>query len=363
MQWLEDVLRRGWPSHRPAVEVLTGGAVSRTLSYAELLSAAAALAAELTEIVSHHQLRALVVAANSPEHIVADLATMIAGAATTAVPPHANEAEIRYIAAGSDVVLCDSDGRRALERLALDRPIRTVDAHESPGLARPELPGDADDARKVVVCPSTEREFALPSGAIDEVLRAVRLRAPTGVWRRYLVLTPLSSLTEQTFVYLTLQHQGTVRLASSNTVDLADAGATAAQLTAPVAEALEAVLKRRPELDGEDLCRVLFGAPTAPYLVCFDPLAPTGELTARGVPVHRGFAAAGTCPITLAAQGTPGHSVGEPLSHVWLKVAEDGELMVKSKSQLIIPWRSAGDGWLGLGVRGSVDPSGRIHIG
>jgi hypothetical protein len=187
----------------------------------------------------------------------------------------------------------------------------------------------------------------------------VRLRAPTGVWRRYLALTPLSSLTEQTFVYLTLQHQGTVRLSSSN--NLADA--TAAQLTTPVAEALAAVLQRHRELDGEDLCRVLFGGPTAPFLMCFDPLAPTDELTARGVPVHRGFAAAGTYPITLAAQGIPGDHVGEPLSHVWLKVADDGELLVKSKSQLIIPWRSAGDGWLGLGVRGNVDPSGRLHIG
>jgi long-chain acyl-CoA synthetase len=363
MQWLEDVLRRSWSSHRPAVEVLADGLVRRTLSYAELLSAAAALAADLTETVSHQQLRALVVAANSPEHIVADLATMIAGAATTAVPPDADEAEIRHIAADADIVLCDTDGRRVVDRLALARPVRTVDARQRPGVTVPELPGDADDARKVVVCLSVDREFALPCGAIDEVLRAVRLRAPTGVWRRYLAGTPLSTLTEQAFVYLTLQHQGTVRLTSSNTVNLADAEPTAALLTAPVAEALEAVLKRRPELDGEDLCRALFGGPTAPYLACFDPLAPTDELIARGVPVHRGFAAAGSYPLTLAAQGTPGHSVGEPLSHVWLKVADDGELMVKSKSQLIIPWRTAGDGWLGLGVRGNVDAAGLIHIG
>jgi long-chain acyl-CoA synthetase len=352
MQWLEDVLRRGWTSHRPAV-----AADGRTLSYAELLSAAATLAADLTETVSHHQLRALVVAGNSPEHIVADLATMIAGAATTAVPPDAGEAEIRYMAAGADVVLCDLAGRRVVDELALNCPVRTVDARENPGVERPELPGDADDARKVVVCPPAEREFALSSAAIDEVLRAVRLRAPTGVWRRYCALTPLSSLTEQAFVYLTLQHQGTVRLGPPNSMPLVDA--TAAQLTAPVAESL---LKQHPELDGEDLCRELFGGPTAPYLVCFDPLAPVDELTARGVPVHQGFAA-GTYPITLAAQGTSGHGVGEPLSHVWLKVADDGELLVKSKSQLIIPWRSAGDGWLGLGVRGNVDTAGRIHLG
>ncbi|MFC0548517.1 AMP-binding protein [Kutzneria chonburiensis] len=344
MQWLEDVLRRGWTCHRPAVH-----ADGRTLSYAELLSAAAALAAELTETVSHHQLQALIVAGNSAEHLVADLATMIAGAATTALPP--DSTEIRHTAAGADVVLCDADGRVVVDGLGLDRPIRTVDVREKPGVARPELPGDTDDARKVVVCPLAEREFALPSAAVDEMLRAVRLRAPTGVWRRYLALAPLSSLTEQTFVYLTLQHQGTVLLSNA----LHDV--SAAQLTAPVAESL---LRQHPELDGEDLCRALFG-PTTPYLVCFDPVAPIDELTARGVPVHRGFAI-GTYPITLAAQGTSGHS-GEPLSHVWLKVADDGELMVKSKSHLIMPWRSADDGWLGLGVRGSLDTAGRILVG
>jgi len=349
MQWLEDVLRRGWTSHRPAVV-----ADGRTLSYAELLSAAAALAADLAETVSHHQLRALIVAGNSPEHIVADLATMIAGAATTALSP--DSSEIRHAAAGVDVVLCDADGRQVVDLLALDRPIRTVAASENLGVERPELPGDADDARKVVVCSRGDREFALPSAAIDELLRAVRLRAPTGVWRRYLVLTPLSSLTEQTFVYLTLQHQGTVHLAAPDTAQLADV--SAAQVTVSVAESL---VKRHPELDGEDLCRELFGGPTAPYLVCFDPLAPIDELTARGVPVHRGFAFG--YPITLAAQGTSGHGVGEPLSHVWLKVADDGELLVKSKSQLIIPWRSAGDGWLGLDVRGTVDKAGRLHLG
>ena len=360
MQWLEDVLRHGWLSHRPAVEVLTAaGMVSRTLSYAELLAAAAALAADLATIVSHHQQRVLVVAANSPEHIVADLATMIAGAATTALSPHAAETEIRYIALSADIVLCDRDGRRAVDRLALDCPIRTVDARERPGVTAPEPAGDAD---KVVVCPDSDREFALPSGAIDEVLRAVRLRAPTGVWRRYLAVTPLSTLIEQIFVYLTLQHQGTVRLTSSNTPNLANAEPTATQLTAPAAEALAAVLKRRPELAGEDLCRVLFGAPAAPYLMCFDPLAPTDELTARGVPVHRGFAMDGVYPLTLATQGTSAHSVGEPLSHVWLKVAVDGELLVKSKSRLVIPWRSGEDGWLALGVRGELDPAGRVHL-
>lgn len=363
MQWLEDVLRRGWHSHRPAVEVLTAaGVVARTLSYADLLAAAAGLAADLTAIVSHHQLRVLIVAANSPEHIVADLATTIAGAVTTALSPGSDEAELRYTAAGVDVVLCDSDGMVTVNRLGLDRPIRTVDCAGRPAGDAPELAGDSDDARKLVVCPNAEQELALPCGTIDEVLRAVRLRAPTGVWRRYLCLTPLHTLTEQVFVYLTLQHRGTVRLGSSATVNLANAEATAAQLTAPVAEALEAVLKRRPELDGEDLCQVLFGAPTAPYLVCFDPLAPTAELAARGVPVHRGFAVDGVYPLTLAAQGTPGPGVGEPLSHIWLKVGENGELMVKSKSKLIIPWRPAEDGWLRLGIQGDVDPAGRIHI-
>ena len=49
--------------------------------------------------------------------------------------------------------------------------------------------------------------------------------------------------------------------------------------------------------------------------------------------------------LTLAAQGTPHENwIGEPLSHVWVRVGDDGELLAKSKSQLIIPWLPAEDG-------------------
>jgi o-succinylbenzoate---CoA ligase len=60
------------------------------------------------------------------------------------------------------------------------------------------------------------------------------------------------------------------------------------------------------------------------------------------------------------ATSRPGERSARPLPGVELRVAEDGELLVRGP--MVAPGSLAADGWLHTGDRGRIDSDGRLHV-
>jgi O-succinylbenzoic acid--CoA ligase len=105
------------------------------------------------------------------------------------------------------------------------------------------------------------------------------------------------------------------------------------------------------------LSRLLDGGPvTAPWLRALllgGGPAPKGLLDA-GLPVVPTYGMTETA--SSVALGSP----GRPLEGVELRIAEDGEIIVRGP--MVAPGALASDGWLHTGDRGRLDAHGRLHV-
>ncbi len=126
-----------------------------------------------------------------------------------------------------------------------------------------------------------------------------------------------------------------------------------------------AVVRRRlrQRFGGRLKALISGGAPLNPEVGLF--------FTALGLPVYQGYGQTEAAP--LISVNRPGrakmHTVGEPLPEVELKIAGDGEIVVRGPLLMLGYWRNPQataavlrDGWLYTGDIGSIDADGQLHI-
>jgi len=218
MRWLEDVIFDGWWSTQAAIQFSGGGQDAPSITYGDLMRRSASLATRLRDAVQiGGSPRVAVFTAGGPEHIVADLAGLMAGLVVVSVPIAERHIWPDDLLDDTGVVIADAPGRRALSRFerSTDRqglyevvPV----SFDAPmvALTPPALRGEQDDVCKVTFVDDRvpHRMVALTGFALDSIVGALRR---TTTPRRYSAAGDHQDrLVEQVWVYRTLAVQGTV---------------------------------------------------------------------------------------------------------------------------------------------------------
>lgn len=224
MRWLEDLLFDGWWSTQVAVQMVQGQQVARSMTYGELMRRAAGMAYKLQNAIEQGRLRRVAIfAASGPEHLIADLAGLLAGVAVVSVPISERHIWPDDLLDDISIVIADSAGRRALNRYerSCDRQglydVLPVDI-DAPGTALaptpPTLRGEQDDVCKVIFVDSRppHRMVALTVYALDSIVCSLRRAVAPRLYRAH---GHIDRLTEQVWVYRTLAVQGTVVYATA----------------------------------------------------------------------------------------------------------------------------------------------------
>ncbi|GIH05145.1 hypothetical protein Rhe02_32120 [Rhizocola hellebori] len=178
---------------------------------------AASLATRLQETVKMGgPPRVALFTAGGAEHLVADLAGLMAGMVVVSVPISERHIWPDDLLDDTGVIVADAPGRRALRRFerSTDRQglyeVVPVDFQvPSSALAPPAPCGEQDDVCKVTFVDDRQphRMVALTGFALDSIVGALRR---TSAPRRYLAGTHPDRLVQQVWVYRTLAVQGTV---------------------------------------------------------------------------------------------------------------------------------------------------------
>jgi long-subunit acyl-CoA synthetase (AMP-forming) len=401
MRLVEDALRRFGESERPLIEVLDeGGAPARTLSYRQVTRAARALADRLAD---RRPARVGVVCGNSPAYVVADLALIAVRAAEVPVPLAFSAEQAASLLDTVDVCLVDAEGRERLGEWGRDRVLgadcEVLDVSaEAPGTEpsaawwAPEAAGEPADWEIKVI--HTSGTTSRPKGvrirarALESLLASLRSVMPRQAFDRYLSVVPFSLLIEQvTGLYMVLLDGGALALlppgkplvgtdprAAADTVALMPAVRPTALVATPALVEEIGAAADRAEEQGRPTVRALFGTDRSPLICCGGAPVRTDllrRLERAGLPVHEGYGLSENS--SVVSWNTPRArrlgTVGRPLPHVRVRLAEDGELLVTSDSLFAGYTRDDPsslvldpDGWLHTGDLARIDDDGFISI-
>ncbi len=404
MRWLRQVLAHRH-SDKPLIEIpAADGAAVSVLTYRSVFDAAIALAAELTGGTDERSVGTLtvgVLADNSAEWLVADLACLLGHTVEVSVPLAFSKDQVRSLLRHVDVCLVDAAGAARLadwgpEVLPCGTLPRQIDIGVLAPAGRGVPAGEPYAGDWVCKVVHTSGTTSVPKGVriraagLDDLLRSLTEHIPAEAGRRYLSVVPLSLLVEQvSAVYLTMLNAGTVVLLppevpllgaapgalSAVLARVPQARPTAMQGPPALFEAFARTAAAHPDENPAQLCQRLFGHPEPAFLACGG--APISAqvidgLLDRGIPVYEGYGLSENS--SVVSLNTPDElcpgSVGRPLPHVRLRIADDGELLVRSTS-LFAGYDDDGepsscvtgpDGWLATGDLATIDDEGFLHI-
>ncbi len=348
--------------------------VTSSLSYAELKSAVDTLAASLgARCVG-------LLMDNGPAWVVADLAALRAGVTCVPLPGFFSTSQLQHVVtdAGIDWLLTDQPERvQALCGQAPDKQLQIADA--SLTLFRlPTKPAAGLSAIAKVTYTSgttgTPKGVRLHSATIDRVVESLCAVTETTTEDCSLALLPLATLLENiASVYVML-------LAGARCVvaPLASLGMIGAARLQPV-ELLRALQRYRPSgiVLIPQLLQALVEIATAggvlPDSLRFIAVggAPVStrlleRAQALGLPVYEGYGLSEAA--SVVALNTPQArligSVGRPLPHVRLRIADDGEIHVAGAvcAGYLGESDNPADGYWPTGDIGHVDAQGFLHL-
>ncbi|MFJ7208367.1 AMP-binding protein [Streptomyces sp. NPDC098789] len=391
------------------VRVLSGdGGTGASWSYREIIGAALVLAGHLEGWAAAHGRPARVglLAENSPEWVVADLAALFASAVEVPVPTAFAAEQAASLLDTADLCYVDDGGTRALARWAADSgpgvlpescPVTALDIKallaEIPagGLPRPPVP--AEDAIVKVI--HTSGTTSAPKGVqirrhgLDALLTSLRARTEPAVFERYLSIVPLSLLIEQVAgLYMPFLAGGSVSFLPPGTALVGTAADAAPRMLSLLRQARPTALVVPPTVAGLFLAlsdqqpdesvperrRRIFGHEGSVFIACGGAPVPAEilqRLDAYGVTVHEGYGLSENS--SVVSWNFPGQvrfgTVGRPLDHVEAELAEDGELLIRSTSlfagysredpsSVVVDAR----GWLHTGDLAAIDEDGYLRI-
>lgn len=344
----------------------THGSIS--ITYSDLVRRIERIAAQLQNLGGHCiGLRT----ENSVEWALVDLAAMRAEIPIVPIPTFFSNDQLEHIIAESGVDLLVGEWPEMFE---LDDQISQIDTlpvyrlYTSGSTTR--LPGtikitftSGSTGTPKGVCLSEENLYRV-SNSLISVLNVDA--------KRHLVLLPLSTLLENiTGIYVPLMlgvtsfvFQGEhVGLTGSSQFDvhaftnaLANYRPNSLVLTPALLMALIQVVKANPAF-AESLDFVAVGgASVAPEIMA--------TAHALGIPAYEGYGLS-ECA-SVVALNTPSKvkhgSCGAPLQHIEIKVADDGELLVKGNPALGYLGHPFDQKWLETGDLGQIDEQGFVHI-
>lgn len=394
-----EAIRQSLLAHGSATCVVDLGATvdapRRNLTYAQLHQRASDLAAELRRRVVAEAGASRVIgilARNSSEWLVADLACLFAGYTALPLPLAFSRAQAEHLALSCDGFLLDIAGARTLaERWQLELPERNVILLGEP-LPHAELVGPievADDwvCKTIHTSGTTSRPkgVRLTVAAVGAVLDSLRRGMPKTAHRVYLSMVPLSLLLEQvTAAYLPLLAGGTTYFLPEQEPLLGEPSASADHLIGwlldvkPTGMTVPPVMVNRfhdvISLDGS------LGAELHDYLTggvnitCGGAAVSADTMNAlacQGIPVFQGYGLSENA--SVVSMNTAEHqrigSVGKPLAHVQVRIAADKSIEVKSSS-LFSGYSGedpsacsiTSDGWLDTGDLGELDADGYLYV-
>ncbi len=328
-------------TERPADLALEGAGIE--LSFAELEARVAALAAKLAGA----RMRRLAIAAdNGPDWIIADLAALRAGITCIPVPLFFSSGQVAHLLAdgGVDAVLTDRPD--AFLSASLGFESWSPNADDGLALLRRSIRRDTGLARRSGVgkLTYTSGSTGRPRGVClsqtgMEAVAASLAEALEGLGvRRHLTVLPLATLLENIAgVYVPILLGATIVAPPLARVGLSGSSAfDAAQLRAAIDEARAESVILLPQMlhalnmsaaaDSWSDCPLRFAA------VGGGAVAPAELALARtlGIPACEGYGLS-ECH-SVVALNTPEAcregSVGRPLPHAKVRIAEDGEIMV-----------------------------------
>jgi long-subunit acyl-CoA synthetase (AMP-forming) len=375
------------------------GRVQRVLTYAELVGCASGLCAMLSASLPPRARIGLALS-NSIEWPVADLALALGRFIEVPVPLAFTAEQSAYLLGECELVLTDELGQRQLDAWSRQGDVQFPASHQ---LRIEELllgatrtpPWTAPAADLVCKVIHTSGTTSRPKGVqirahgLDSLIDSLWTCVPRSDYQRYLSLVPFSLLIEQVSgLYLPLSAGGMVVLPAPEVAPLGTPGvyavdrlplirsakATALTLTPALAEALATRVRELETLDDDALLLELFGTPGAPCLAAGGaPVAPDvlTLLDSRGIQVLQGYGLSENSSVVSLNTRTHNRygTVGRPLPHVQVKLADDSELLIKSAS-LFAGYLGTdpssceldGDGWLHTGDIATVDDEGYITI-
>ncbi len=362
--WLDSL-----PTHAP---LLSDGsaALDRAALQERINSVCAALLARQAPAAA-----VALLADNSPEWLVIDLATQALGITLVPLPLFFTPQQWQHVMAqsGAQAVFC-ADPRHA-GALGCERPVAAVSGLALYEAAPARAPLVLDGVQKVTftsgttsepkgVCLGTAQQWAL-AAALRDGLAPLRVE-------RHLCLLPFAVLLEN------IAGPYTALLSGAETIcpPLAETGLSGASGFDPQA-CLAAIARYQPHsiilvpqmlqalvaASGPDDPRIrslrfvaVGGGKTSPQLLA--------AASARGFPVFEGYGlseCASVVALNLPGAARPG-SVGRPLPHRRVRIAPDGEILVEGVSARYLGVDPAPQAVLATGDLGRIDADGYLYV-
>lgn len=361
MPWTDAIISallaalRGAPGERPALE-----SGNSQLTYRELQ---VSLTEEGDWLAAHGGERFALLADNGVPWAVTDLALHVLGRLSVPLPGYFTDAQLLHALedAGVDSVLADcpdrlrallggwrSEGQSPRTGLTLFR--RIVDA-----AARPAVPAGTTKVTYTSGSTAAPKGVCLSAEHLENVAGSLAAAtAPLGI-RRHLCLLPLATLLENVAgVYAPLLAGATCMLPSATVTGMSYAGPDTGKLLAAVSAAQPESLILVPELLQLFVLAAEHGWPVPKSLKFIAvggasvSVSLLGRAAAVGLPVYEGYGlseCASVVCLNTPELRRPG-SVGRPLPHARLRLADDGEIVVSGSTML---------GYLGEEPRGPVE--------
>lgn len=360
----------------PARVALRGSNVA--LTYAELNEEVEWLAAAFA---ASGWRRVAVMIDNTPAWVVIDLAAAKAGVMLVPLPAFFSEQQLQHTLADAAVEMLITDQPQRLASFAqlLERKCiahSTLHSLQVPRGAHAHNPvaGEITKITYTSGTTGTPKGVCLSGAAIDSVTHSLVLRTEVQADDLHLCILPLATLLENVGgLYVPLLAGATVALPSLAEVGmqgasgvnihmviaaLARCGATRAILLPQLLQAMVETFESGVAVPQRLRFLAVGGAPVSASLL--------QRAAVLGLPLFQGYGLSECCSVVTlnnAEQNRPG-SVGQPLPHVELRIADDGEIMVKGalfSGYLGEPQQPLHE-WWPTGDQGCLDGDGYLFI-